>query len=33
MMLRRIMYGKPGWFILHAAAVFLVFLLGYTARF
>jgi hypothetical protein len=31
--LRAIMYGKPGWFILHAVAFTLVFLLGYSARF
>jgi len=31
--LRAILYGRPGWFVLHAIAVSLVFLLGYTARF
>lgn len=32
-MLRAIMYGRPGWYVLHAAAVLLVFLLGFTTRF
>jgi hypothetical protein len=32
-MLRHIMYPKPGWFLLHAVAVTLVFLLGYAAKF
>lgn len=31
-MLARIMYGKPGWYVLHAAAIGLLFWLGYSAR-
>lgn len=32
-MLRHLMYPKPGWFVLHAVVISLVFLLGYTAKF
>jgi len=28
-----ILFPRPGWFILHAAAVALVFLLGYSVKF
>ncbi len=28
-----VLYPRPGWFILHAAAVALLFLLGYSVRF
>jgi hypothetical protein len=32
-MLQRLMYPKPGWIILHVVAIFLMFLLGYLAKF
>jgi len=32
-MLTKLMYPRPGWFVLHAVAVVLVFLLGYIAEF
>ena len=28
-----ILFPRPGWFILHAAAITLVFLLGYSVKF
>jgi len=32
-MLQRLMYPKQGWIILHVVAIFLMFLLGYLAKF
>lgn len=32
-MLQRLMYPKPGWIILHVVAIFLMFVLGYLAKF
>jgi hypothetical protein len=32
-MIQRLMYPKPGWIILHVVAIFLMFLLGYLAKF
>jgi hypothetical protein len=32
-MIKHIRYPKPGWFVLHALAVALMFLLGYSVRF
>jgi hypothetical protein len=31
--LPHILYPRPGWFILHAIAIVLVFLLGYVVKF
>ena len=31
--LPHMLFPRPGWFILHAAAIVLVFLLGYSVRF
>jgi len=31
--LPHILYPRPGWFILHAIAIVLVFLLGYSVKF
>jgi hypothetical protein len=28
-----VLHPRPGWFILHAAAIVLVFLLGYSVKF
>jgi len=32
-MLKHLMYPKTGWLILHAVAVLLMFLLGYSVKF
>jgi len=31
--LPHVLYPRPGWFILHGAAIVLVFLLGYVVKF
>jgi hypothetical protein len=31
--LPQVLFPRPGWFILHAAAIALVFLLGYSVKF
>jgi hypothetical protein len=28
-----ILFSRPGWFVLHATAIILVFLLGYSIKF
>jgi hypothetical protein len=32
-MLQHFMYGRPGWYVLHAVVIGLVFLLGYSVEF
>jgi hypothetical protein len=31
--LPHVLYPRPGWFILHTAAIILIFLLGYSVKF
>ena len=31
--LSHVLFPRPGWFLLHAAAIVLVFLLGYSVKF